>query len=354
MKVIWAVMATANPMGQQRYESEIQAAMRQLPAAEEYDFHSVRVASMRYKAPSVARHPAGLSQVAPRSAALFLGDLAYRTKGIVHRFDLRLPPYRGTEVITIHDLPPMRFDDEGTMPRHSRAAARRAAAVITPSNFAAEEVCTLLGVERSLVHVIPYGVTAEYATAPPVSDDALRRLGIGGPFVLHAAGATKRKNLDALAAAWRDLSYRHPNVTLVLAGPPDERRDRAFERTRGCLAVGRLEPSVVAGLMRRADAVVVPSSYEGFGLPALEGMTCGAPVVAATAGALPEVCADAAEMVAPTAEGLGAGLERVLSDEEWSAELRRRGPLRSQKFSWATAAEAHLDVYRAVAGSRRP
>jgi glycosyltransferase involved in cell wall biosynthesis len=129
---------------------------------------------------------------------------------------------------------------------------------------------------------------------------------------------------------------------------PDSRRDDLFARGVRVVKTGHLKPAAITSLMRRATAVVVPSTYEGFGLPALEGMACGAPVIAANRGALPEVCGDAALLVEPDGDSIADGIERVLSDQSLASELRRRGPERATTFDWSRAAQAHLRVYEAA------
>lgn len=346
MQVTWAAVATTTPMGQQHYETEIQRALRAL-ATPDWRFRSVRVGPLRAGVPGVRRSPTRLLARAPLPVALSLGAALYRTRGLVHRFDLRLPPHPGPEVVTAHDLPPLRFPDEGTMPASVAAGARRARAVIVPSEFAADELQELLGVRRPVV--VPYGLSRVYAAPRPAPDELLESLGVREPFVLHAAGATSRKNLPALAAAWRAVADEDSEPALVLCGPPDPRRDDAFGGLPRVVLPGRLEAEAVAGLMCRAAAVVVPSLYEGFGLPALEGMACGRPVVAARRGALPEVCGDAALLVEPDADGLAEGLLRVLHDDALAARLCSAGPARAATFSWDVAARRHLDVYAATA-----
>jgi alpha-1,3-rhamnosyl/mannosyltransferase len=196
------------------------------------------------------------------------------------------------------------------------------------------------------VDVIPYGVSDDYQTSTPATSELLASHGIDRPFVVHAAGATQRKNLAGLASAWRQISSRGDDVQLVLCGPPDDRRDRAFDGLANVVKTGRLEAGTVAALMRRAAAVVVPSTYEGFGLPALEGMVCGAPVIAARRGALPEVCGDAALLTEPHGEAIAEALLEVLEDTQLAARLRELGPARAATFSWQRAAEEHLRVYR--------
>jgi glycosyltransferase involved in cell wall biosynthesis len=286
--------------------------------------------------------------VAPRLASGAVGQVAYGRARLVHRFDLRLPPRLGREVVTVHDLPPLRFQDEGYLSQRAVTSARTAAGVICPSQFAADEVATLLRPRR--VWVVPNGVGDEVATAMPLGADDLARHGIAERYVLHAGGATSRKNLEALAPAWKLVTARCPDTTLVLCGPPHPRRDRLFAGMAGVCYLGRLEPAVVARLMRSAAAVVVPSLYEGFGLPALEGMAAGVPVVAADRGALPEVCGGAALLVPATPEGVADGLLEVLTDGSRAAALRDRGPARAASFSWSSAADATLAVYEEVLG----
>jgi glycosyltransferase involved in cell wall biosynthesis len=346
-KVTWAVVATRSPMGQQRYEIEIQKALSAVASAE-WKFELARLGSLRSDIPGIRRFPAGLLGHAGLPMARAIGAACYRTRGVVHRFDLRLPPAPHVEVLTVHDLPPLRFDDEGAVPKGAAAGARNAKVVIVPSSFAAGEVVSLLDVEEARIRVIPYGVSDDYRSGPAASEEELQSLGVSVPFCLHAAGATERKNLAGLARAWARLNTRGTTAQLVLAGPPDSRRDAYFDQVPNAKRVGRLEAGAVARLMRRAAAVVVPSVYEGFGLPALEGMACGAPVVAANAGALPEVCGDAALLADPTGDALSSAIERVLDDAQLADALRAAGPRRAAAFSWTSAAEATLEVYSAA------
>lgn len=344
-RVLWASMATASPMGQQHYESRIQGAIPEV-AADQWSFFGTTVSSLRADVPAKTRFPMQVVERLPAGLASLAGRVRYPRADLFHRFDLRLPPGRLPEVVTVHDLPPARFEDEGALPRFAIRSARRARGVICPSRFAADEIRDLCGVERAWV--IPYGLSEEFHHPVPLSADDLARLGISGPYVVHAAGATQRKNLTGLAEAWQAISAAHPDVSLILCGPPDPRRTARFATLPRTVMPGRLPLATVARLMAGAAAVVVPSTYEGFGLPALEGMAAGAPVVAVRRGALPEVCADAASLVEPSGEALAEGLNAVLTDSALASRLLATGRVRAAAFDWRTAAIAHLDVYKEV------
>lgn len=347
-RVTMVAMATKSPMGQQLYETEIMKALERAGASDGWDVRRETVASWRAHLPGVRRYPQRLVKNSPLPLALGIGTFTYRARGLIHRLDLRLPPTLGSEVITIHDLPPLRYHDEGSIPRSASAGARRAAAVICPSSFAAEEVHVLLGATR--ISVIPYGLSDLYVRPNPMGSNELSLIGVRRPFILHAAGATERKNLRGLAEAWRLLANSHPDHSLVLCGPKDRRRDLLFGELPRTRLLGAVAPVAVAALMKAAEAVVVPSLYEGFGLPALEGMACGVPVVAARAGALPEVCGDGALLVEPTPTGLAEGLRVVLAGGKVDERLRRSGPARAKTFSWEKAARAHLACYSEAIG----
>lgn len=330
------------PMGQQHHEGALREALEGSADRERWALRAVRVAPMRSGFGEV-RLPLGAIARGPGAFAAVAAAAAYRGADLVHRFDLRLPPSPRREVVTVHDLPPLRFDDEGTLPRWAAPSARRARFVICPSAFAADEVTSLLGATR--IRVVPNGVSEAFRRTPPAGADVLTRLGLAGRFVLHAGGATKRKNLEALAGAWRRASSAVPDVALAMCGPPDRRREDLFAGVPGVRWLGLLPQGEVAALMRVAAAVVVPSLYEGFGLPALEGMACGTPVVAAACGALPEVCGDAALLVGPSARPLAEGIEAVLTDDALAARLRAAGPARAESYTWKRAAAATLAAY---------
>jgi glycosyltransferase involved in cell wall biosynthesis len=341
-------LGSAAPMGQQTYESELLVALRQC-LSDEWTIQERAVLPMRTARGAGRRLPLRLVWNVPYKLAAAVGTLAYGRADLIHRLDLRCPPWgRGREVLTVHDLPPLRFDDEGTIPHWAARSARASAAVICPSEFAAAEIRELLGVRR--VYVVPYGIDPTRAEALPLSEAELVDLGLRRPLVLHAAGATARKNLKLLAAAWRDVASADPEALLALCGPPDARRDEAFSDVSNVVYIGHRPPTFVARLMRTAAVVVVPSTYEGFGLPALEGMAAGAAVVAAACGALPEVCADAALLVAPEREAFAGAILQALAGGSLVDRLRAAGRARAATFSWERAARDTVGVYQQALG----
>jgi glycosyltransferase involved in cell wall biosynthesis len=331
-------------MGQQVHEAAIAAHVRSCAPAD-WRFQAISVASVRTANGATTRLPMRLVLSLPFPAAAAVGRLAYGRSDLVHLFDLRCPPATGTTIITIHDLPPLRFSDEGTLPRFALRSARGATAIISPSEFAANEVQDFIGARD--VQVIPNGVSEIFCQ--DCSGDADPAAMVGSrDFVLHAGGATDRKNLRGLAAAWESVARSHPGVTLAMCGPASPRRDQLFRGVAHTRYLGHLDQSTVAALMRCARAVVVPSLYEGFGLPALEGMACGAPVVAANTGALPEVCGDAALLVAPTPDGIAEGLLAVLGDDSLARRYGSAGPPRASQYSWDRAAQSIVKLYERV------
>lgn len=342
--VTWATFPeVGSPMGLQTYEAHIISELQQLEP-EGWSFRRRTVASLRSRDQPDVRVPLGLLDLGGGPAARAAGRWAYRGCRRVHRFDLRLPPAPGPEVVTVHDLPPLRFDDEGDLPPWTLSSARSARAVICPSEFAAQEVRSLLGVQNT---VIIYNGHAEAGPPAALSPPDRVRLGLHPtrPYVLHAGGATKRKNLAALAGAWSSNADLSTAFDLVLAGPPDPRRDALFGSLPNARTIGFHPRETIARLMSAASCVVVPSVYEGFGLPALEAMSVGTPVVAAARGALPEVCGDAALLCEPDEAGLAHALRSVLSDPALARRLEVQGRERASAFSWTEAARRHLLAY---------
>lgn len=282
---------------------------------------------------------------------------AWRGADVVHLVGLTVrPPPEGTPfVATFHDLSPLHFPDEGSLPPWVPDVARRAERVLCPSSFTASELERHLRVPRERIRVVPNGPGHDVSPAtPPLADDELARLGLKRPFVLRLGGYTRRKNLSLLLSAWRDVRARH-GIQLALVGPRQAARERelnAAPSLEGVVVLDYLPPKLVPRLLRSASALVTTSLYEGFGLPPLEAMAAGTPVVAVRRPFVEEVCDRAAVLVDEDGGAVADGLSRVLEDAELRRRLRSAGLTRAGLFTWERSARAHLDVYREAPRSR--
>lgn len=334
-------LAAAVPMGQQTYDTELIEGTRKA-LADDWELQVEVVRSLRSQLPGTRRLPLVLRPGASESLRRLAGLMLLGGRGVTHRLDLRIPPV-AREIVTVHDLAPYRFDDEGALPRDAAASLRRALAIVTPSAFAASELERFLGVGGA--RVIPNGCPTDIARYPPLDTAELGSLGIEMPFVLHLGGASQRKNLETLAKAWRLISNSRQDVHLVLCGPDHPRRNALFGGSATTHALGKVKRRVVVGLLRRSAALVVPSLYEGFGFPALEAMAAGTPLVASNTGALPEVCADGALLVVPDPGCLASAILEVIEGGSAVGRMVETGLRRARQFTWQRSIAAHVSLY---------
>ena len=263
-------------------------------------------------------------------------------------------------VVTVHDLIHLRFPEFRTPLETGYArltvkrALRTARRTIAVSEATRQELVERFGGLATRTVVVANGVDERFRRALAESElaAALARLDLAPGYLLFVGNPKPHKNLDALLAAHTRLEARRGDVpALVLAGGERARRLRAGG---GVDRLGIVAVEDLPALYRGALALVVPSLWEGFGLPALEAMASGTPVVAADRGGLREVVGDDALRFDPgDVEALERTLERLLDDAELRHELARRGPLRAASFTWQATARATLAVYRtALAASR--
>ncbi|PDW02095.1 glycosyltransferase family 4 protein [Candidatus Viridilinea mediisalina] len=268
-------------------------------------------------------------------------------------------------VITIHDLAFIRFPEtfraynRTYLDFATRLSARRASAILVVSEHTRREVIGLLGVPSERVVVTPNAARAHFAPPSAASLAAFRaRQGLPERFVLCVGTLEPRKNLTTLLAAYAEVAQRFPDVPLLIGGGKGWLYDEIFRRLDQLKLrdhvrfVGYLEEDELPLWYAAATAFVFPSIYEGFGMPPLEAMACGTPVITSNSSSLPEVVGDAGLMVPPYDHyGFAEALGRLLSDRELAAELRSRGLARARQFAWRTSAERTLAAYRAHCGS---
>jgi alpha-1,3-rhamnosyl/mannosyltransferase len=239
--------------------------------------------------------------------------------------------------------------------------ARRAAAVITDSEHSKLDLVSVLGLPPERVHAIPIGVGQEFRSgpAPEAVASAVARYGISGQYLLTIGNFLPHKNLPRLVEAHQELpATLRQRFTLVLAGTaarhgPAQSVEPLSLARPGVLLPGFIAPEDLPLLYAGATALVCPSLAEGFGLPVLEAMACGTPVVCARAGALPEVAGDAALYVDPTDVGsIAAGLDTILENEPLRRGLASRGLARARLFEARKTTARLVDLLEGIAARR--
>jgi glycosyltransferase involved in cell wall biosynthesis len=214
------------------------------------------------------------------------------------------------------------------------------------SEFARSELTDLLGLDPDAVTVVPGGVDPRFR---PEADAATARaaLGIDRPYVLCVASHTARKNLTALAPAAQALEPEGIEVVVAGGHRPQFAAEPGLD---GLRLLGHVDDALLPGLYAGAEAFALPSRYEGFGLPVLEAMAAGTPVVAAATAALPDTCGGAARLVPPDGEAFATALTGLLGDRAERARLRSAGLERATAFTWERTARGVDAVVAAVAG----
>jgi glycosyltransferase involved in cell wall biosynthesis len=232
---------------------------------------------------------------------------------------------------------------------------RRARYVIAISQATARDLAELLGVRRDRIRVIPLAPDSRFMpAASAVSRDAIRqKYGLPDRFVLYVGNTMPHKNLPRLVGAICRARAVDPSVCLLLAGGRDRYRRIAEQAiVANGLAdhvrfIGRVSDEDLPSLYRCATVFVFPSLYEGFGLPVIEAMACGTPVVTSNRSSLPEVAGNAAILVNPLREDeIAEGILRLFREPAAAREYASRGLRQAKRFSWRRCAEQHAAVYR--------
>ena len=271
-------------------------------------------------------------------------------------------------VLTIHDLSLLLYPEthETHLVRRARLRlprmARKATAIITPSKTVKAEVCEHLRINPEKVFAIPESARAAFYPAPPLEAERVRqRLGISPEFILFVGTVEPRKNLLTVARAFEQVVQTHSApLQLVIAGSEgwlsNDLTSYLSERQIGTRVVftGHLSDDDLRALYSTCRLFVYPSLYEGFGLPLLEAMACGAPVVTSNVPSIVETVSDVARLISPTdVEALAQAISTLLTDENERAHRAGAGITHAKKFSWEATAAATLKLYREVISQTR-
>lgn len=277
---------------------------------------------------------------------------------VVHGPNYVVPPSdSAARLVTVHDLTAWKYPDlvdnhSRHYPRHLERAVAEGAHVHTVSSFVADEIEHELGIDSDRIHVVRNGYR------PVAAGDAERgRSLVGSPYILAVGTIEPRKDystlVEAMSAIWPIL----PDLQLVIAGSEgwgarqlDETIDRLGVR-RKVSRLGYVSDPVKSDLLAGAELLAFPSVYEGFGLPILEAMHAGVPVVSTTAGAIPEIAGRAAVLVEPKdPTALAGALLSILEDDNLAGHLVDAGRKQVVGYSWDRATEELIDTYRLLAG----
>jgi glycosyltransferase involved in cell wall biosynthesis len=278
---------------------------------------------------------------------------------VVHDAGYVVPPSTAPLVATVHDLLFLTYPEHYTW--HSRVVLRRglelarrhARFVICPSN-ATFDACRAVGIGSDRLRLVPWGVRVR--SMDPSEADAMRlRLGIERPYVLFCGTWEPRKNLPRVLEAFRRID--RPELDLVLAGPAGWKEDLTpgLAPLEGRVrTLGFVPPDDLGAVYAGAAVVVYPSLAEGFGLPVLEAMAHGVPVVTSAGTAPAEVAGDAALLVDPLdTDAIAASIERIIDDGALAAALGAAARTRASSFTWERSAELVAAVYAEAAEASR-
>ena len=343
-----------------------------LDSPHEFLFYAVDAGHPFYRefasAPRVRVRPVGARSPLLRLPAALPRAVRRDAPDVLHVQYIAPPFHRGPLVATIHDLGflsvPRTFSRAFVWRSRLlvRRTARRAGTIITGSADARDHIVRAYGLPPGKVEVVPYGIEDSYRIHLPEAErrGILAARGLTRPYLLSVGRLNPRKNLPALVRAFAGLKARRrvPHA-LVIAGMEDFDTAAVRAEIRGAGAApgdvvfaGCVPDREMPALYQGADVFVYPSLFEGVGLPVLEAMASGVPVVTSNTSSLPEISGGAALLVDPRDEAqLSAAMERLLADPALREDCVRRGLDRAAVFRWDAAARRTLDIYERVGSS---
>ncbi len=348
------------PTGTERYAIELLAAMADLdPPDDIHVYFNSEIAPLGVRYPGVGKPIPSPRFWTLRSLALEMRrnppDLLFVPSHVI-------PPAHPSSVVTVHDLgylvepgchePLHRKQLEWT----TRWNCHAATAIIAVSDATRHDLIQRLGVPPDTIHVIHHGVSPEFR---PVTPEIIARIrtdySLPERFILAVGSLHPRKNLVRLIQAFERIAPELPDLALVLSGAAGWRADEILERARRSpfssriFYTGYVRNGDLPGLYSAASVTAFVSLYEGFGLPALESMACGTPVVAANRSALPEICGDAALLANPIdPESISDALHCALEDSQRRQRMIEGGITRAASFTWQSSALQTLAFLRAI------
>ena len=277
---------------------------------------------------------------------LHRGPLMVSIMDVIH---LRAPEYRRAFSSIAYARPML------------KAAAHKAHHIVTVSNYSKAQIMETLGTPESKISVIHCGVGAQFCQNGNRQDSraAAKILGIDRPYLLYVGNLKPHKNVPTLLRAFAQLRNAGKIAHSLLIVGDDARWKRSI--VEECVRLGirdstifapYISPELLPKIYAGADLLVMPSTIEGFGLPVLEAMACGIPVLCSNAASLPEVAGDGALYFDPAShEELAAQIECILQSKDLSASLRDRGLRRAKKFTWQESICKHLEIYHQLLGA---
>ena len=304
--------------------------------------------------------------------SVFLQDLAVRENAdLIHFFyNWSFPENKKVpSILTVHDVIPFTFREAMDLDLYNttyKPGIQEACAlndiVATVSEYSRQDIATKVGVPLEKIFVVPNGLREPEADSGSVRSDLTERFGLSDGFILNAGGIHERKNIPRLVRAFAKLcsEENYPGklvITGKASGAPyqEEMRvvcDAAIAEsmmTDRVIFAGFVSEQELDVMLRMADVFIYPSLYEGFGIPILEAMKVGTPVVTSNATAMPEVAGDAAVLVDPeNIDDIKAGMVRIMNNDDLRKDLVAKGLQRSAQFSWTRTRDEYLNLYRRI------
>lgn len=275
---------------------------------------------------------------------------------------------RAASVTTVHDVIPFSFPGVSTTldtliyKRWLPFALRRMTGILTVSHASKADIIKYMHSPAEKIHVIHGGVDESYQPAEAADIERVReKYNLPTPYLLYVGSVEERKNLKRILEAYVTLKQNGLPQQMVIVGPQKWKYHEIMEAVNANNVAdtvhftGYVEDEDLPIIYSGADVFVYPSLYEGFGLPPLEAMAAGVPVITSNVSSLPEVVGDAGMAIDPYDVGaLADAMQQLLTDEGLRATFREKGLERAKSFSWQRSGDAHLDVYRDLAGKRTP